>query len=89
MTLLLVAGQLWWQTASSDVWWTLEDCGPGLYRYAYSDDPTRDMLAPAPQPVEVESGGRMAGGPGGFIPRREEPEALESALGPAGRASRG
>ena len=78
MTLLLVAGQLWRQIPSTGAWWTIEDCGPGLYRYAYSDDPTRDVLAPAH---------RGAGGPGGSIPRPEEPEALESALGPAGRAS--
>jgi hypothetical protein len=80
MTLLLVAGQLWRQVPSTGAWWTIEDCGPGLYRYAFSDDPTRDVLAPAHP---------GAGGLGGFIPRPEEPEALESALGPAGRASQG
>jgi hypothetical protein len=80
MTLLLVAGQLWRQIPSTGGWWTLEDCGPGLYRYAYSDDPTRDVLAPAGN-GRVDSVRPQT--------RREEPEALESALGPAGRASQG
>ena len=75
---LLVAGQLWWQSPSMGGWYTLEDCGPSRYRYTYSDDPTRDVLAPA------HSG---AGGLGGFIPRREEPEARGSALGPVSGTS--
>jgi len=74
MNLLLVAGQLWRQIPSTGGWYTVEG-GPVLYRYVYSDDPTRDVLAPAAR----------AGGLGGFIPRREEPELLESSLGPAGR----
>ena len=47
MNLLLVAGQLWRQIPSTGGWYTVEECGPTLYRYVYSDDPTRDVLAPA------------------------------------------
>jgi hypothetical protein len=52
MALLVVAGQIWRQVPSTGAWWTIEDCGPGLYRYAYSDDPTRDVLAPAGNGVD-------------------------------------
>ena len=79
MTLLVVAGQLWRQIPTTGGWWTIEDCGPGLYRYAYSDDLTRDVLAPAHP---------GAGGLGGSSEaRREEPESLERLPGPARRAS--
>jgi len=79
VTLLLVAGQLWRQIPGTGVWRTLEECGPGLYRYAYSGDPTRDVLAPAHP---------GAGGLGGSSEaRREEPESLERLPGPARRAS--
>jgi hypothetical protein len=79
MTLLIVDGQLC-QVPSTGGWWTIEDCGPGLYRYVFSDDPTRDVLAPAGN-GRVDSVRPQT--------RPEEPEALESALGPAGRASQG
>ena len=79
MNLLLVAGQLWRQIPSTGGWWTLEECGPSLYRYVYSDDPTRDVLAPA----HSEAGGLG----GNSEARREEPEMLESILGPAGRTA--
>ena len=41
-------GLLWRQIPSTGGWWTLEECGHGLYRYVYSDDPTRDVLAQEP-----------------------------------------
>ena len=67
MNLLLIAGHLWRQIPSTGGWYTVEG-GPVLYRYVYSDDPTRDVLAPA----HSEAGG--LGGNSEAV--RPEPEAV-------------